>query len=155
MEATTYFLNQKKDSIDDDTNYAATYFLKSQNNQKRNTTDTLAEAWIIIRFPKDDEFIRVSSNIYSLYNILSTKQNSSYADKFKNVASYCHALSLLINTKGYNPGKSFLLCDNPYELFLPSTDGKVMNAINEFQSSVIGIGKTEKWLYWIDGKKIC
>jgi len=147
------FLSQKKDSIDGDISYAASYFLKSQNNLKRNTTDTLAEAWIIIRFPEDDEFIRVSSDIYSLYDILLIKQNSPYADKFKNMASYCHVLSLLTNTKGYNLGESFLLCDNPYELFFPSTDGKVMNAINEFQTSVIDALKTKNWLYWIDGKE--
>ena len=153
MEATSYLLSQKKKSIDFETNYAVSYFQKSQNNLKKTTSDTLAEAWIIIRFPEDDEFLRVSNNRYSLYDILSIKQNSSYADKFKNMASYCHLLSLLTNTNGYNPGESILLCENPYELFFPSTDGKVMDAINEFQSSLIGIGKTEKWLYWIDGKK--
>ncbi|OJU35178.1 MAG: hypothetical protein BGN96_05105 [Bacteroidales bacterium 45-6] len=149
-------LKEKLREIDED-DYALKYYDK---NYEKSLIDILAETWIIVRFSDDKEFDDITKDRDILLRIVLSKDETDYAKKFKDLASYCHIISLLShNDEEYYHGESFLLSTNPYELFSVSVNQRVYEAVETFLGHNFLFKEENRglnWLYWIDGfEEIC
>lgn len=128
-----------------------------ENNKGKPYLDLLAETWIILRFEEDEEFDEIANDKNKLFHHLLSRQETTYAKCFKNLASYCHLLSLLThNEENEYHGETFLLSESPYDLFITSINQKIYESIETF----IGYNfllqhhnRAHSWLYWLDGNR--
>ncbi len=120
--------------------------------------DILAESWIIVRFKIDKEFSRIFKDRDTLFDIiLGNKEKTTYAKDFDLLANYCHIVSSLCNNiKGYH-GESFLLQENPYEIFFVSSYNKgVKDAIEDTVGHNFILkhkNRATSWQYWLDSRE--
>lgn len=146
-----YSIDDLKEILKSTDGYALNY-LSNLNDKK--IVDILSEIWIIFRFPEEEEFLQLAKDKNELIHKIIVKEESNYTIQFKNVVSYCHLLSLLIhNEENYYHGKSFLLSEYPYEIFLTSNNSKIYEAIENFVNDNFSTRngmKSPLWLYWPD-----
>tara|TARA_R110001583_G_scaffold194829_3_gene367250 strand:+ start:4790 stop:5938 length:1149 start_codon:yes stop_codon:yes gene_type:complete len=133
--------------------YALKYYAE---NSKKSIIEILAETWVILRFPEDQEFLKIANNNDELFNAVFNNKKSEYAQKFDKLANYCHVLSNLANNIDNYHGESFLLSDNAYDVFYKSKNKKTIksinNLINRYNSFKRGT-KRENWMFWTDAKE--
>ena len=133
--------------------YALKYY---SNNCQKQIIDILAETWIIIRIPNDEEFEKIVANSDELFNLVFTKKETSYTYKFKDLASYSHLVSLLaIEGKDYH-GESFLLSKSPYDIFFTNKDYDTKEAVESFLGHCFLMkdkNRGTSWLFWLDGNR--
>lgn len=131
--------------------YALNYYKK---NNEKSILDILAETWIIVRIPDQEEFSTFHKNFDKLWRTVMSREESSYTKTFKDLSDYCHLLSLLANDDEQYHGETFLLSSNPYELFFKAKNRKVFRAIENFLNYnflILHENRATDWLYWIDG----
>jgi len=148
-----FSLSDLKDKLKeiDDKSYPIKYY---SDNYEKQIIDILAETWIIVRFPEDEEFEKIATKKDELFNLIFNKKETSYSIKFKELANYCHLVSLIANDGLRYHGESFLLSKSPYDIFYTNKDYNTKESVETF----IGYNflmKSENrgtsWLYWIDG----
>lgn len=139
--------------LKDKESYALKYY---KTNEEKLLVDILAETWIILRFPDQEEFTKIINNREELFRTITSNDNSEYATKFNELANYCHVLSILIhNEDGHYHGESFLLSDNAYEIFYKSKKRKIKESVEEFIRNNFSFNEPkryEEWKYWFDAK---
>jgi len=143
-------LKEKLKTIEADC-YALKYY---NDNLEKSLVDIFAETWIIIRFEEDEEFDKVFKDRNELFHLVLTDKKTAYTKNFEQLASYCQLVSLLSNDKSRYHGESFLLQNNPYEIFYTSDNQGVYRAVENcigYNFLIKHNNRATNWLYWLDG----
>jgi hypothetical protein len=143
-------LKEKIEAVDKDS-YAFKYYI---DNYTKPIIDILSETWIIIRFQDDEEFNKITENREELYKLIFSKKETGYSQKFKDLSGFCHLVSLLANNVSKYYGESFLLSQNPYDIFSTSRNQNVRKVVETFRgySSLMRYdNRATHWLFWLDG----
>lgn len=131
--------------------YALDYY---ESNKGKAHLDILAETWIIIRFGEEKDFDEIVNDKNKLLLLLFENEETTYTRSFKDLAGYCHILSLLAhNEKSEYHGESLLLSQSPYDLFMTTINQNIYESIENFigVNNIIKDGRRmHNWLYWLD-----
>jgi len=120
------------------------------------TIQIIAKSWIILRFT-DNNFVNENKQDYiKLFDKLHNGNDNEYLSNFNISLNYSYILSLLINNEKEYHGFSFLLYNNPTEIFYPTDKYKIYRTIENFKdnNNLINNFKNRavSWIYWYDIK---
>jgi hypothetical protein len=138
--------------IEGNDEYAIRYF---EENSIKEVIDLLTEIWIIIRFPDNGEFDSMITNRNNLLRKIMSYSKTDYDKRFNDLSSYCHLLSLIINDDENYHGESFLLNQNPYEIFFSSKNPNVIDILENFHA-INGFPSINNfnWLHWLGAHSV-